>query len=102
VGFVLTHVALIVFGIGARGDEVHDLLPRTIVDARALAANSSWMFVVALLLKAYSVGGGTYTGIEAVSNNVNMLAEPRVRTGKLTMLSMASRLHIPHSTPLMH
>ena len=28
---------------------------------------------LALFLKAYSLGGGTYTGIEAVSNNVNML-----------------------------
>ena len=45
-----------------------------------------------MFLKAYSLGGGTYTGIEAVSNNVQSLAEPRVRTGKLTMLYMAASL----------
>ncbi len=45
-----------------------------------------------MLLLAYSQGGGTYTGIEAVSNNVNVLAEPRVRTGKITMLYMALSL----------
>ena len=27
------------------------------------------------------MGGGTYTGIEAVSNGVSMLREPRVRHG---------------------
>src|SRR5208282_4288731 len=39
-----------------------------------------------------SLGGGTYTGIEAVSNNIQSLAEPRVHTGKLTMLYMAASL----------
>jgi hypothetical protein len=41
---------------------------------------------------AYSQGGGTYTGLEAVSNNINTLAEPRVRTGKWTMFYLASSL----------
>ena len=50
--------------------------------------------MVALFLKAYSLGGGTYTGIEAVSNNVNMLKEPRVRTGKWTMFLMALSLSL--------
>jgi hypothetical protein len=30
-----------------------------------------------------ALGGGTYTGIEAVSNKIQSLAEPRVLTGKL-------------------
>jgi len=38
------------------------------------------------------IRGGTYTGLEAVSNNVNMLAEPRVHTGKMTMIYMAISL----------
>jgi hypothetical protein len=50
-----------------------------------------------MLLLAYSQGGGTYTGLEAVSNNVNLLAEPRVRTGKLTMLYMALSLAVTAS-----
>src|SRR6185436_17042130 len=48
--------------------------------------------VLMLLLRAYSLGGGTYTGIEAVSNGVATLREPRVRTGKRTMALMASSL----------
>src|SRR3546814_4042343 len=53
---------------------------------------SSDRFTVALFLRAYSVVASTYTGIEAVSNNVNMLAEPRVRTGHWTMFYMALSL----------
>jgi hypothetical protein len=38
------------------------------------------------------MGGGTYTGLEAVSNNVNTLSEPRVRTAKITMFLVAISL----------
>ena len=57
-----------------------------------LSGQLGWTGVAALLLLAYSQGGGTYTGLEAVSNNVNVLAEPRVHTGKVTMLYMALSL----------
>jgi len=48
--------------------------------------------MLALMLHAYSLGSGTYTGLEAVSNNVNRLSEPRVTTGKWTMFYMAISL----------
>ncbi len=40
-------------------------------------------------MRAYSLGGGTYTGIEAVSNGVGIMREPRVQTAKRTMVLMA-------------
>ena len=45
-----------------------------------------------LFVRAYSLGGGTYTGIEAVSNGLPIMREPRVQTGKRTMLYMATSL----------
>ena len=50
--------------------------------------------ILALMLRAYSMGAGTYTGIEAVSNGLQIMREPRVRTGKRTMVYMASSLAI--------
>lgn len=50
-----------------------------------------------LFLRAYSLGGGTYTGIEAVSNGLPVMREPRVRTGKRTMGYMAFSLAITAS-----
>ena len=38
------------------------------------------------------MGGGTYTGIEAVSNGLPILREPRTVTGKRTMMYMAFSL----------
>ena len=51
------------------------------------------MFLI--ILRAYSLGGGAYTGIEAVSNGVQILREPKVRNAKKTMLYMArlARVH---------
>ncbi|HEY2929009.1 APC family permease [Piscinibacter sp.] len=91
-GFVATHVALIGYGILAHIDRLPALIPGALADTRRLGGELGWVAVAALLLRAYSLGGGTYTGIEAVSNNVQSLAEPRVRTGKWTMFYMALSL----------
>jgi amino acid transporter len=91
-GFVATHLVLIVYGIYAHAAHLPVLLPQTLGDTAALAHDIGWAGVAGMLLLAYSQGGGTYTGLEAVSNNVNLLAEPRVRTGKVTMLYMALSL----------
>jgi uncharacterized membrane protein len=47
---------------------------------------------MALLVRAYGLGGSTYSGVEAISNNVQLLAEPRIRTGRVTMSYVAFTL----------
>ena len=91
-GFVATHLILIVYGIVAHASYLPQLVPATMAETSQLASNIGWTGVAGMLLFAYSQGGGTYTGLEAVSNNVNLLAEPRVRTGKVTMMYMALSL----------
>jgi amino acid transporter len=93
-GFVATHLVLLVYGIVAHASHLPQLVPSTVLETRELAQHIGWAGVAGMLLLAYSQGGGTYTGLEAVSNNVNLLAEPRVRTGKMTMLYMALSLAI--------
>lgn len=91
-GFVITHLVLIVYGIVAHAEFLPQLVPNTLDETTRLADHIGWASVAGMLLLAYSQGGGTYTGLEAVSNNVNLLAEPRLRTGKMTMLFMALSL----------
>ncbi len=91
-GFVATHAFLIVYGIGRHAERVHLLWPATIHEASTLSNEMGLLFVVALFMRAYGIGGGTYTGIEAVSNSVNLLKEPRITTGKRTMIYMALSL----------
>ncbi|MGH8809210.1 MAG: APC family permease, partial [Noviherbaspirillum sp.] len=92
IGFVATHFVLIVYGIFAHASYLPELMPVTLSETTALADDIGWIGLAGMLLLAYSQGGGTYTGLEAVSNNVNILAEPRVRTGKITMVYMALSL----------
>lgn len=91
-GFVVVHVLLIGWGIYAHAERLPSLVPATLSETAVMAKEAGWTFVAATLLFAYSHGGGTYTGLEAVSNNINTLAEPRVRTGKWTMFYMATSL----------
>jgi amino acid transporter len=48
--------------------------------------------ILFLFLRAYSLGGGTYTGLEAVSNGLQIMREPRVQTARRTMVYMAASL----------
>src|SRR5947207_12181884 len=91
-GFFITHVFLIAYGILGHTEGLPRVVPDALGDTRALVHDIGWVAALSLFLRAYSLGGGTYTGIEAVSNNVQTLREPRVRTGKLTMFYMAASL----------
>ena len=55
--------------------------------------------ILLLFMRAYSLGGGTYTGIEAVSNGLQIMREPRVQTGKRTMIYMATSLAFTAGSP---
>ena len=91
-GFFIIHVFLIVYGITAHHQGLTLIVPNTLNETRQAIAALGWLPVLALILHAYSLGSGTYTGLEAVSNNVNRLREPRVATGKWTMFYMAVSL----------
>lgn len=97
VGFLLTHLAIIIIGLVYHHHGLGDVMPNAGHEIKNMSASVGIFATIALLLRAYSLGGGTYTGLEAVSNNVNMLAEPRIKTGKLTMLYMAISLSITAS-----
>lgn len=91
-GFFILHVGLIMYGIAAHRTGLMMIVPDTLNETVATARSIGWIPVLALILHAYSLGSGTYTGLEAVSNNVNRLREPRVKTGKWTMFYMAVSL----------
>ena len=92
--FLVTHAVLIVgsvfFHLG-RADEV----ARSVSDGLSRDLSTMGFVGLALLfLRAYSLGAGTYTGIEAVSNGLNIMREPRVLTGKRTMVYMSTSLAV--------
>jgi amino acid transporter len=92
--FFLSHLFLIIYGIWLHYDQLPAVIQKTMTVTQEATQSLGLFVVLALFFRAYSMGSGTYTGLEAVSNNVNMLAEPRVRTGKWTMFYMAASLSL--------
>jgi amino acid permease len=90
--FVISHAAMILYAIGSHLHGLPEVFRSSAADARSSVGVLGFAPVAFILLRAYSMGGGTYTGIEAVSNGVSMLREPRVQTGKRTMFLMATSL----------
>jgi amino acid transporter len=93
-GFVITHVAILAWGVLAHWNDLGATIAETATYTQEFASSAGPWAVALAFLTAYALGGGTYTGIEAVSNNVNTLKEPRVRTGKWTMFLMAVSLAV--------
>jgi len=87
--FVITHVAAIVWAIAVRVPDMGHVVHQTGSDVMGAARELGWIPMLLLVLRAYSMGAGTFTGIEAVSNGLPILREPKVRTGKRTMRYMA-------------
>ncbi|MEA2779825.1 MAG: hypothetical protein QOK29_1369, partial [Rhodospirillaceae bacterium] len=94
VGFLLTHGGMILVGVASHLSSLPQLVPDTMRETGALAQQIGWSAVIGIMLQAFALGGGTYTGIEAVSNNIHMLREPRTLTGRWTMTYMAVSLSL--------
>ena len=94
IGFVICHLGLIFYGIASHGVEFKTVVHSSVSETSSMFHQLGALFITISFLHAYAQGGGTYTGLEAVSNNVNILAEPRVKTGKGAMLWMAISLSI--------
>lgn len=90
--FLVTHTFAIVFALATHVSAVGAVVRSTAADARAATAQLGTFGVFILVMRAYSMGAGTYTGIEAVSNGLPILREPRVQTAKRTMRYMAASL----------
>jgi hypothetical protein len=90
--FVLMHAWLVGYALLRRGAELPGVFHQAVAQAQNTAHTVGWMALLAVFFRAYSMGGGTYTGIEAVSNGLPILREPKTVTGKRTMLYMAFSL----------
>src|SRR5262249_40070913 len=94
--FLVTHalvVLIVLLTNAARSGEI----ARETGDAfRGDLADPKIGFVALLLVfvRAYSLGGGTYTGLESVANATNIMRAPVVRTAKRTMLYMSVSLAV--------
>ena len=90
--FMVTHILIIIYSVGTHLSEINTIARTTAVDVKSTVSEVGIFGMLFLIMRAYSMGAGTYTGIEAVSNGIPILREPRVETAKKTMKCMAASL----------
>jgi len=90
--FVLTHILLIGYGLFTHVDQFETVFSQFNSSFHQDIASIGFVGILAIFLRAFSLGGGTYTGLEAVSNGMQIMREPKVQTGKRTMAYMAISL----------
>lgn len=90
--FIVTHIAMVSYGFLTHLPALPERWSEASHQAQTTLSKDGLWFVLLRLLQAFSMGAGTLTGIEAVSNGMLSLKEPRVQTGKRTMAYMAISL----------
>ncbi len=90
--FILTHAVLVGYGIFSHTSQIYAVGNEFHTGLFSDLGTIGTIGVLAIFLRAFSLGGGTYTGIEAVSNGMQIMREPRVHNGKKTMVYMATSL----------
>jgi amino acid transporter len=92
--FIVTHVLLIGYGLLSHAGEAVPLVQEFRQAMSKDVLSIGMVGILAIFLRAFSLGGGTYTGIEAVSNAMHIMREPKIQTGKRTMVYLAASLAI--------
>ena len=95
--FLVSHAILIFGAVGGHLGGAGEVARTVTTGASAHVSTAGLLGVALVFMRAFSLGGGTFTGIEAVSNGLAIMREPRVRTAKRTMLLMATSLAITAS-----
>ncbi len=92
--FIVTHLAAIGVALVTHLMQLPSVVSSVSADVATTRAEVGAAGMLFIILRSFSMGAGTYTGIEAVSNGMPILREPRVKTAKRTMLYMAVSLAV--------
>lgn len=90
--FLITHAVLIFTSVFNAAPTIPATIGQVAETSRHGMTSLGLGGVLLLFVHAYSLGGGTYTGIEAVSNSLSLIREPRVANAQRTMVYMATSL----------
>jgi amino acid transporter len=92
--FLVTHAILIVGGVVSHVTNLGVISTDVTTGLHQGMSNMGLWGLFIVFTAAFARGSGTYTGIEAVSNGLQIMREPRVHTGKKTMVYMAISLSL--------
>jgi amino acid transporter len=92
--FVVCHLILLGGAFITHAQEIPAVAEGVSSTLQQEVAAGGTLALLLLLARAYAYGAGTYTGIEAVSNAVQIMREPKVATAQRTMWYMAISLAV--------
>jgi amino acid transporter len=92
--FVVSHIVLLAGAFITHAHRWSEIATQTRTGISGGMATLGFVALFKIFARAYAQGAGTYTGIEAVSNGVQIMREPRVLTAKRTMIYMATSLAV--------
>ncbi|RPI00303.1 MAG: APC family permease, partial [Ignavibacteriae bacterium] len=95
--FLVAHIAVFIGAVVLRFGDIPQVASTAVSNLHNDLSTIGWLGMFLIFARAYSRGAGTYTGIEAVSNGLQIMREPRVPTAKRTMVYMAVSLAITAS-----
>ena len=90
--FIISHVFAIIYAILSHTSNFSLATQQTTGEIHRAVSQVGILGTLFIILRAYSMGAGTFTGIEAVSNGMPILREPKVKTAHRTMTLMAVSL----------
>ncbi|MDZ4815413.1 MAG: APC family permease [Verrucomicrobiota bacterium] len=92
IAFLATHAWVFLSMFIQHASDIPQIPGETLRQLQVSTQSTGGWATLFLLLKAFSMGAGTFTGIEAVSNGMHILREPKVKTAVRTMGLMAGSL----------
>lgn len=95
--FLLTHAIVLAVAILTNAGSLSETFEETRTGFSTGYATLGLGGLLAIFFRAYSLGAGTYTGIEAVANGMRIMREPVVQTARRTMLMMGASLAVTAS-----
>lgn len=93
-GFLIIHVVLIAMGLAAKSDVLVERVVQAEQHVGGVVQKDGLWALIAVIATAYAAGAGTYTGIEALSENAHNLKAPRAQTGARAMALIAVSLAV--------
>lgn len=90
--FMSTHIFIILYIFFSRSSDMSQVVAQSATSFGSSVSQLGFFATMFIILKAYSMGAGTFTGIEAVSNGIPILRDPKPVTARKTMNLMALSL----------
>ncbi len=92
--FCVTHLFAFAWSAFNHHDAIVRVAQNTMTEANEAISSIGFAGFLMIIMRSFTMGAGTFTGIEAVSNGMSIIREPKIKNAKKTMIYIAASLSI--------